>query len=380
MNIENNRKIKILRIIGECKVGGTETIALNYYHHLNHNRISMDFLFYGESLPHFDAALMENGDKVINVVDYTKDLFGSILEIKKVVEEGGYDIVHSQMNALNVFPLVGAWLGGAQIRVCANHSTANLKYEFKKSIVKYLLRPTTKIFATHYAACSRFAGEWCFGKKYIERGKVKIIRNAISLDAFTFKNVIRNDVRRNEQWEDKFVIGHAGRFTEQKNHEFLVRIFSKIHKKNPNTLLVLVGEGHLKKKIIEYVEELRLTDAVQFLGIRFDVNRLMQGMDVFVFPSLYEGLGNVIIEAQAAGLHSVISDAVPDEVKMSNLVDFVSLSDDISVWESTISKYYDGYVHSGIHEVLIENGYEISSAAKDLENYYSRISDEKLIS
>ena len=144
--------------------------------------------------------------------------------------------------------------------------------------------------------------------------------------------------------------------------------------------MVLVGEGHLKKKIIEYVEELRLTDAVQFLGIRFDVNRLMQGMDVFVFPSLYEGLGNVIIEAQAAGLHSVISDAVPDEVKMSNLVDFVSLSDDISVWESTISKYYDGYVHSGIHEVLIENGYEISSAAKDLENYYSRISDEKLIS
>ncbi len=364
------KRIKILRIIGQCKTGGTEAIALNYYRNLDHSRIGIDFLFYGESLQRFNDELEPNGDCVINVTDYEKNLIKSITDIRDVVKNGDYDIVHAQLNALNFFPLLGAKLGGAKVRLASNHSTANLKYEFKKSIIKYLVRPSAKWMATDYAACSEHAGSWCFGKKALAQGEIKIIHNAIDLSLFTFSDDIRKKVREDMEWDGKFVIGHAGRFTEQKNHKFIVEIFSKVHEKFDNSVLVLAGEGHLMETIKKQVHVLELDDCVQFLGLRFDMNELMQGMDLFLFPSLYEGLGNVITEAQAVGLRSVVSDAVPREVQMTNLVDFHSLKDPIDVWTSTIMQYAKGYSREDTHQQITEAGYEIVTASKDLEKYY----------
>lgn len=364
------KKVKVLRIIGECKTGGTETIALNYYRELNHDVVGMDFLFYGDSLPRFNAELEMNGDKVINVVDYTQNLFQSIKEIRDVVQEGNYDIVHAQLNALNFFPLLGAYLGGAKIRIAANHSTANLKYEFKKSIIKYIVKPTAGLLATHYAACSEYAGEWCFGKKALKKGKIKVIHNAIDLSNFSFSSETRARVRETNGWSGKFVIGHGGRFTEQKNHKFMVEIFNEVHKRCPESVLVFAGEGHLMPEVKRQVEELGLVDCVQFLGIRFDMNELMQGMDLFLFPSLYEGLGNVITEAQAVGLHSVASDVVPSEVKMTELVDFIPLSKSAKEWADCVVSYNNGYPRRNRHDDLKKAGYEIKSAAKELEDFY----------
>lgn len=373
-----SNRIKVLRIIGECKTGGTETIALNYYKNLDHDVIAMDFLFYGESLPRFNCELEANGDKVINVVDYTKNLLGSIREICEVVKENHYDIVHAQLNALNFFPLLGASLGGARIRIAANHSTANLKYEFKKSLIKYLLRPTAGLMATNYAACSRYAGEWCFGKRAYEKGKIKVIHNAIDLTKFDYSDETRMKVRNEMGWNGKFVIGHAGRFTEQKNHRFMVEIFKYIHKICPNSVLVFAGEGHLMEEVKKQVDDLGLKESVQFLGVRFDMNELMQGMDVFLFPSLYEGLGNVITEAQAVGLQSVVSDVVPSEVKMTELVDYVSLNKKAEEWADTVLKYKDGYIRANRHEDLIRAGYEITTAARSLEEYYMGLVGRKV--
>lgn len=368
-----NKKIRVLRIIGECKTGGTETIALNYYKNLNHEAISMDFLFYGKSLPRFNEVLEENGDKVINVIDYTQNLVQSILEIRDIVKAGNYDIVHAQLNALNFFPLLGAYLGGAKIRIAANHSTASLKYEFKKSLIKYLIRPTAGLLATNYAACSEYAGEWCFGKKSLEKGKIKIIHNAIDLTKYEYSDEIRMKIRKENGWNDRYVIGHAGRFTEQKNHKFIVEIFAEVYKKCPNALLVFIGDGHLMDSIKEQVKSLDLIDAVQFLGVRFDVNELMQGMDLFLFPSLYEGLGNVITEAQAVGLHCVVSDTVPGEVKMTDLVDFIPLKKRAVEWAENVVLYNNGYLRESKHDDLVKAGYEIKSAAYDLEKYYSSL-------
>lgn len=372
------KAVKVLRIIGECKTGGTETIALNYYKNLNHDLVGMDFLFYGPSLPRFSKELEANGDKVINVVDYTENLVGSIREIRDVVKDGNYDIVHAQLNALNFFPLLGAYLGGAKIRIAANHSTANMKYEPKKSIVKYLVRPSAGMLATNYAACSEYAGEWCFGKRALKNGKIKIIHNAIDLSSFNYSDETRQTVRSKMGWDGKFVIGHAGRFTEQKNHKFMVEIFAKIHEKCPEALLAFAGDGHLMDEVKTQVEELGLTDSVQFLGVRFDMNELMQGMDIFLFPSLYEGLGNVITEAQAVGLRSIASDVVPNEVKMTELVDFISLNKSANFWADSILKYKDGYVHKSRHDDLQRAGYEIKSAARDLEKYYLGLVGRKM--
>lgn len=373
-----DKAVKVLRIIGECKTGGTETIALNYYKNLNHDLVGMDFLFYGPSLPRFSKELEANGDRVINVVDYTENLIGSIREIRDVVKNGNYDIVHAQLNALNFFPLLGAYLGGAKIRIAANHSTANMKYEPKKSIVKYLVRPSAGMLATNYAACSEYAGKWCFGKQALKNGKIKIIHNAIDLSSFNYSDETRQTVRSKMGWDGKFVIGHAGRFTEQKNHKFMVEIFAKVHEKCPEAILAFAGDGHLINEIKAQVKELGLTDSVQFLGVRFDMNELMQGMDIFLFPSLYEGLGNVITEAQAVGLRSIASDVVPNEVKMTELVDFISLNKSADFWADAILKYKDGYIHKSRHDDLKNAGYEIKSAARDLEKYYLELVGRKM--
>lgn len=373
-----DKAVKVLRIIGECKTGGTETIALNYYKNLNHDLVGMDFLFYGPSLPRFSKELEANGDRVINVVDYTENLIGSIREIRDVVKNENYDIVHAQLNALNFFPLLGAYLGGAKIRIAANHSTANMKYEPKKSIVKYLVRPSAGMLATNYAACSEYAGKWCFGKQALKNGKIKIIHNAIDLSSFNYSDETRQTVRSKMGWDGKFVIGHAGRFTEQKNHKFMVEIFAKVHEKCPEAILAFAGDGHLINEIKAQVKELGLTDSVQFLGVRFDMNELMQGMDIFLFPSLYEGLGNVITEAQAVGLRSIASDVVPNEVKMTELVDFISLNKSADFWADAILKYKDGYIHKSRHDDLKNAGYEIKSAARDLEKYYLELVGRKM--
>lgn len=179
------------------------------------------------------------------------------------------------------------------------------------------------------------------------------------------------------RWENKFIIGHAGRFTEQKNHDFLIDIFYKIQQTNNDAILVLCGEGHLQDKIREKVSNLGISDKVEFLNIRFDVNELMQGMDLIVFPSLYEGFGNVLVEAQAVGLHCLASDVIPHEVKLTNYVKFLSLKDSPDIWANEVLKYANGYERKDTHPVLIKNGYEINSAARDLEEYYLKLVVEK---
>lgn len=364
------KTIKVLRIISQCKAGGVETIALNYYKNLDHSKVKMDFLCYDQCFPVFNKELNKFGDKVIVAPKFSRHLYDSIMKVKSTVKEGKYDIVHIQLNTLNVFPLIGAKLGGAKIIISANHSTANLRYETKKSILKYFLRPFAGAFATHYAACSKYAGAWCFGEKRLNNGEIEIIHNAIDLDKFEFKENIRVEVRNNEKWNNRLVIGNIGRFVLQKNHKFLIDIFEKVLAKRSNALLVLVGEGPLKEDIRKYAIKKGLQDYVQFLGVREDVYKIMQGMDLFVFPSLYEGLGNVVTEAQAAGLTVVASDEVPDEVKLTDLVHFIPLKEGSSIWADYINSLEVPKHRISTRLSLEQSGYDIVNATRKLENYY----------
>lgn len=368
------KKIRVLRITGECKIGGVETIALNYYKNLNHERISMDFLFYGESHEKFSNELKKYGDRTFNVTDYKVGMINSIREIKKIVKNGNYDIVHAQLNTLNFFPLLGAKLGGAKVRIASNHSTANLKYELKKSLVKYVLRPSCGLLATNYASCSQYAGEWAFGKRKMRNGKIRVIRNAIDLNKFKYDENVRIEKRKELGIDNNmFVVGHVGRFVKQKNHKFLIDVFCEIKKKNKNSILLLIGDGKLESEIKEYVKLKKIEDSVQFLGIRFDVNELMQAMDIFLFPSIYEGLGNVITESQAVALHSISSTAIPNEIKMTEYTDFLSLKQSPIIWANKALEYNNNYERRDTHNDLIENGYEIKSASDHLLKYYESL-------
>lgn len=288
--------IRVAQVIGKLMAGGVESVVYNYYRHIDHQKVQFDIFYDADSTVEPPQDLIDMGARFYRIPPY-QNLPAFIKALTRHFKKNQYTIVHAHLNTLNVFPLCAAWLARIPARICHNHSTAG-KGE-RKNILKYMLRPFAKIFPTHYCACSVYAGKWMFGDKFYDSGKVRLIRNAIDLKKFTFNQDIRDRVRLELGLTDNFVLGHVGRFCYQKNHEFLIRIFHQVYLQNPKARLLLVGDGELKEQVMEQVSKLGLEQAVLFLGVRNDVEKLMQAMDVFVLPSRYEGLGIVALEAQA---------------------------------------------------------------------------------
>ena len=335
--MEGQQPIRVAHIVGKMVGGGVEAFIMNYYRNIDRTKVQFDFIIDSDSKVVPREEIENMGGKIIEIPPYQK-IFSYIKELKKILNENKYKIVHSHLNSLSVFPLFAAYLAKVPVRIAHSHSTTN-KREWKKNIVKNILKPFSKVFATHYFACSEHAAKWLFGDKALKSGEVKIIHNAIDLKKFESTEKIRERVRKSLNIENKFVLGHVGRFVEQKNHLFLIEIFNEVYKENNNAVLLLIGEGPLEEKIKEKINEMKLQNCVYFLGIRNDVNELMQAMDVFVFPSLYEGLGIVVVEAQCLKLNIVCSTEVPKEVDFSNRICFVDLNQNVDVWKKHIIDY-----------------------------------------
>ena len=271
--------------------GGVESVVMNYYRNIDRDKIQFHFLCDEDSTDIPYDEIEKLGGKVIVIPPYQK-LFKYQKELYKIFKENNYKIVHSHINALSVFPLRIAKKAGVPIRIAHSHSTSNKK-EWKKNILKMILRPFSKLYANNYFACTEYAGKWLFGKKVVERKELNVINNAIDLKKFEFNENTREDLRKELGIkEDVLVIGHVGRFMKQKNHEFLIDVFEKAIKQDDNIYLILVGQGPLEDKIKEMAKEKGIENKILFLGQRNDVNKLYQAMDIFVLPSLYEGLRN----------------------------------------------------------------------------------------
>ena len=284
-------KIIVAHIMGKWNGGGVESVVMNYYKNIDRNRIQFHFLCDEDSTDIPYEEIEKLGGKVIVIPPYQK-LFEYQKELYRIFEENNYKIVHSHINALSVFPLRIAKKAGVPIRIAHSHSTSNKK-EWKKNILKMILRPFSKLYANNYFACTEYAGKWLFGKKVVERKELNVINNAIDLKKFEFNENTREDLRKELGIkEDVLVIGHVGRFMKQKNHEFLIDMFEKAIKQDNNIYLILIGQGPLEDKIKEMAKEKGIEDKILFLGQRNDVNKLYQVMDIFVLPSLYEGLRN----------------------------------------------------------------------------------------
>ena len=366
---EIEEKIKIAQIIGKWVGGGVEAVVMNYYRNIDHSKIQFDFFCDEDSTNIPYKEIEKYGGKVILIPPYQK-VFKYQKVLRKELKKTNYKIVHSHINTLSIFPLYAAKKVGIPIRIAHSHSTTNKK-EWKKNIIKQLLRPFSKIYATDYMACSEHAGRWLFGNKAYNKGKVYILNNAIDVDKFKYDENIRNK-KRNELGivnEDTLVIGHVGRFVAQKNHEFLIDLFSKINKQNNNSILILVGQGPLKEKIKEKVYTLGLKDSVKFLGQIDDTNEIYQAFDVLVLPSLYEGLGMVTIEAQCAGCPCICSKNVPNITKISDIIEYIELNKNIDSWINKIYKYANKKRKS-YEEETSNNGYSIYTEVKKLEEKY----------
>ena len=218
--------------------------------------------------------------------------------------------------------------------------------------------------------CSKPAGIWTFGSKAVDSGKVKFIKNGIETEKFVYNDQIRILKRKELGLNNKLVVGHVGRFMQQKNHTFLIDIFQELHKKQPNSVLVLVSDGKLMNEVKNKVHTYGLDDAVLFLGNRNDVNELMQAFDVFVFPSLWEGLPLTGIEAQTAGLPVFMSDVITDEVCITNNIYKMSLKQSATEWANKIFSVTNNHKRENMKQQVIDAGFDIRTTADWLQEFY----------
>ena len=335
--------IRIAQIIGKWLGGGVESVVMNYYRHLDHSKVQFDFICDDDStnIPYDEIEKL--GGKVILIPPYQK-VFKYQKELRRVLRDGKYKIVHSHINTLSVFPLYAAKKVGVPVRIAHSHSTTNKK-EWKKNLLKQVLRPFSKKYATNYMCCSELAGRWLFGDKAYDEGKVYLLNNAIDLDKFKYDKKIR-DKKRKELGikEDTIVIGHIGRFVAQKNHTFLIDIFNQFHKKEKNSILLLAGQGPLQEEIKNKVRELGLDDSVRFLGQRN--------------------------EAQASGLLCFFSDDMTKETKVLDSTVFMSLSNTAEEWTGEILTNLKDYKRINTKNEVSDNGFDIEIEARKLEKYY----------
>lgn len=368
-------KVKVLDILGEPIVnGGQETFILNMYNNMDIDKIEIDVLtpFSCEN-ENFKKNIEKNGGKVFaGNNDFYKNRKQSFRKyVNEFLKNNHYDTVHIQSGSIYAIMMGSKIANKYGIKNIIVHSHCggfpNLKYKIIKWISKFYMMK----YPTEFWACSKLAAEWKFPKKIIKEGKYKILKNAIDTSKLYFSEEVRNESRKKlDIKENNFVVGHIGRFSIQKNHEFLIDIFKQIYNKNNNAILLLIGTGELEERIKNKVKELGLNNCVRFLGIRNDINELLNAMDVFLLPSFFEGLPVVGVEAQATGLQVITSDKVTKELPIEELVEYYPLEMNAEKWADKVLEKYNVNTRRNRKDDIIKAGYDVKNAALLMQNYY----------
>ncbi|MDO5548130.1 MAG: glycosyltransferase [Eubacteriales bacterium] len=369
--------VRVLQLnSGSKNFGGVSSFLYNVYTHIDRYQVQFDFLspnettygLYREEIESAGAQIFELNIRG-NILTRKLKLYS---RLKKFLQNSEYQIIHINSGNFffNLFSVMAARNARIPTRIVHSHNAGDLTTSPIKRMFFKLLKPYLEKNATHLWACSRKAAEYMFQSKSLNR--VIIIPNGIVTERFTYHEEVRKKIRKEINVEDKFVVGHVGRFLPQKNHEFLIDIFAEIYKKEPNAVLLLLGQGELENKIRERVNQFELNECVRFLGIRNDIENIYQAMDVFILPSFHEGLPVTGIEVQASGLPIVLSDSITEEVKLTKYVRFLSLTDGASKWADALLAYRDVNRKDQVKEIY-EAGYDINQVAKRLERFYLQV-------
>lgn len=346
---------RALCITANMNVGGAETFLMKLYRAMNRSRYQMDFCVSVEA-NYYEAEIVSLGGRVYVVPPKSRHPFSSFRAIRRLVQENGYEsVIRVNEHALSTLDLIAARAGGAKrlIMRSSNSSSGSAC----STALHYLFRPFTRIVPDVRIAPSSLAAEYSFGRGCLERGIVEFFPNGLDLSEFSFDEALRAKTRAELNLEDALVIGHIGRFNKQKNHEFLLEAFSAILQRCPNLVLVLVGDGILKDDVRAQAERLGIAGSVRMVGMRSDIPALLSAFDVFVLPSLYEGMPNVVIEAQASGLPCVISDTVTREANITGKVMYLPI-DSPKDWVDPVVQAAHSERYNGV-TCLRSAGYDI---------------------
>jgi glycosyltransferase involved in cell wall biosynthesis len=354
------------------KRGGIEAFMMNYFRHIDSSKVHIDFLVHGYEKGAYDDEITKAGSKIIHVPTKSRHPIKYQKELKKIFASGQYQIVHSHCDAMSGMILRIAAKCGVPVRIAHSHNTATLTdNKIKLAINEYSKRLIPR-YATHMFACSEAAGDWMFGNGT----KYTVINNAIDIDKFKFNQIKRDKIRKELDCNDKFVIGHVGRFDYQKNQEFIISLLPRLQAFRNNLQVVFVGEGESLERIKDLARDNNVEDICIFLGSRSDVSDLYNAFDVFVLPSRFEGLGIVAIEAQANGLSCYVSDNLPTDVKICPNLSMISLLDE-EEWVRQITSC-EGKRISSNYEEIERAGYSIEKKAIELQAFYENVGIEDI--
>lgn len=364
--------MKVLQIGLSYNPGGIESCIMDYFRRLSKLNVSFDFICMYDSLA-YEEEIKVLGGRIFYLPNIKKHPIKFKKQFYALLMREKYDVVHVNMlSAANIVPLTVAKKAG--IRKIIAHSHNSSSPGVLRNILHVLNKRSVSQYATHCAACSKLAAQWLFSGEIYKNDRYILLNNAINVQKYLFDQQERNEMRSMLEIENKWVIGHVGRFEEQKNHESLIDIFSCICKRSDDAVLLLVGTGELKDRIEKKVMDLGLGDKVKFLGVRKDVDKLWKAMDIFLFPSLFEGLPIVAIEAQASGILSFFSDTITRELKITDQVEFLPLSRGAEYWCEKIIERRDYRREEAdnqkIYEKFAQAGYTIETAGERLLELY----------
>lgn len=362
--------MRILHVIGSLDRGGAETFLMNVLRNIDRDKFSFVFLCYGDGASDYDDEAIRLGAKIVRIPEF-KDvgMLQHIKDVRQVIRDNEIDVVHAHTYYNSVFSLVAARLSGVKLRIAHSHNTVS---EANPGLLKkaYFIvsRLGIALFSNKFLACGNEAGRALF----LPGSHFTVIYNGIDVRHFSYSESTRKNVRKELGIRGKeTVVMHAGRFAVAKNHKFLIAIFGEYCKQNTNAKLLLVGDGPLRSTIEQDIKKRGLSGKVMLLGKRSDMSRLYNAADIFVFPSLFEGLGIVLIEAQAVGLRCIVSDAVPIGAKLTDLLYFKSLSETPEEWSSFIDRHIlMEYQRTSNIDKIIAAGYDIRDTVSRIGEIY----------
>ena len=366
--------VRVLQILCALNDGGIERLLYEYYRRFNHQEIVFDFAINDTNEGILEKRLVDMGSNIYRYTKFRINFCQAVKDLNNIIDNEDYDIIHSHLANRGVFSIIHAKKKGIKTRISHCHSAFEPESFVEKSFRK-LSTPLTKVYSTHLFACGNDSGKWMWGKKNIENNRVIIMKNAINVNKFKFSDSKRKKIRNELNIEGKFVLGCVGRLSYQKNQEFLIDVFKKYNESHPNSCLILIGEGDKREAIKNKIEKYDLEDSVILLGVRDNVNELLSAFDIYILPSLYEGLPISVIEAQASGLNCILSNRITQEVALSSLVDYCKIDGTLNEWCLAIDRSKDKILkdRSKAVKVINDNGYNIDIESKKLYEFYKYI-------